>query len=152
MKSLENAEQTRVDTVADILQTSRRRFPDRVAVKTRDGAARTYRELDLRSTKLANGLLTAGLSHGDRICAWLPDSVEYVELYLAAAKAGLVLVPVNARLVAAEAAYIIANADPAMLIWSSAHDEQVPSLLGEHRPLTMTIGPSESPADFDFEA
>ena len=152
MKSLENAEQTHVDTVADILQTSRRRFPDRVAVKTRDGVARTYRELELRSTKLANGLLTAGLSQGDRICAWLPDSVEYVELYLAAAKAGLVLVPVNARLVAAEAAYIIANADPAMLIWSSAHDEQVPSLLGEHRPLTMTIGPSESTADFDFEA
>jgi acyl-CoA synthetase (AMP-forming)/AMP-acid ligase II len=151
MHSLENAEQTRIDTVGDILQTSRRRFPDRVAVKTRDGAARTYRELDVRTAKLANGLLGAGLSPGDRICAWLPDSVEYAELYLAAAKAGLVMVPVNARLVAAEAAFIIADADPAMLVWSKAHDEQVPALLSEHRPLTVTVGTSALKADFEFE-
>jgi acyl-CoA synthetase (AMP-forming)/AMP-acid ligase II len=151
VNSLENAEQTRIDAVGDILQTSRRRFPERVAVKTRDGAMRTYRELDLRSTKLANGLLGAGLSPGDRICAWLPDRIEYLELYLAAAKAGLVMVPVNARLAAAEAAFIIANADPAMLVWSRDHDEQVPALLGERQPLTVTVGSSALKGDFDFE-
>jgi acyl-CoA synthetase (AMP-forming)/AMP-acid ligase II len=152
MSSLVNGGKTSIDTVADILVTSRRRFPDRIAVRTRDGAQRTYRDLDLRTTSLANGLLGAGLSPGDRICAWLPDCIEYVELYLAAAKAGLVLVPVNARLVGAEAAFIIADADPAMLVWSGTHDEQVAALPDGRNLLGMTVGTSALKAGFDFEA
>jgi acyl-CoA synthetase (AMP-forming)/AMP-acid ligase II len=151
MPALVNGEKTSVETVADILETSRRRFPDRVAVKSKDGAQRTYRDLDTRTTRLANGLIGAGLSPGDRICAWLPDSVEYVELYLAAAKAGLVVVPINARLVAAEAEFIISDANPSMLFWSAALDEQVAAIPDAYKALGVAVGTSAIRADLSFE-
>ena len=93
-------------TVGDLVRLGALRSPDRVAVKMREGGrAVTYAELDARSDRLANALLGLGLSRGERIGAWLGDCVEYVELYMALAKAGLIMVPINARVRAAEAAH-----------------------------------------------
>ena len=63
------------------------RTPRRVAVRVDEGASRTYAQLDERSARLANALRGLGLQAGDRVGAWMNDSVEYVELYVAAAKA-----------------------------------------------------------------
>ncbi|MBS1845316.1 MAG: AMP-binding protein [Actinobacteria bacterium] len=94
-----------------------RRSPDRVAVKMREGREVTYAELDRRTDRLANALLGMGLGPGDRVGAWLPDCVEYVELYLAVAKAGLVMVPVNARLRAGEASYPLVDSGAKVLFF-----------------------------------
>lgn len=79
--------------------------PDQVALRTLSGIDRTYSELDARTTRLANGLLAKGFTRGDRIAAWLDTCPQYWELYLAIAKAGLVLVPINAMFTEHEAAY-----------------------------------------------
>jgi acyl-CoA synthetase (AMP-forming)/AMP-acid ligase II len=97
--------------VGDLVRLGARRSPDRVAVKMRDGNRTvTYAEFDQRTDRLANALLGLGLVRGDRVGAWLGDCVEYVELYLALAKAGLIMVPVNARVRAAEAAHPLSDA------------------------------------------
>jgi acyl-CoA synthetase (AMP-forming)/AMP-acid ligase II len=152
--ALPDATVSRVDTVADILRTGARRFPDRVAVKLREtGETRSYRDLDERTTSLANALLDVGLRRGERVCTWLPDSLEYIELYLAVAKAGLVLVPVNARLVAAEAKYIIEHSEPGLLVWSSQHAAEVPKVVESSAAFkTLTIGDSSTPSDFEYDA
>lgn len=96
--------------VGDLVRLGARRSPERIAVKVRDGREVSYAELDERTDRLANALLGLGLARGDRVGAWLGDSVEYVELYLALAKAGLIMVPVNARLRTAEAAHPLSDA------------------------------------------
>lgn len=71
----------------------------------------SYRELDDRSDRLAAAAIAHGLRPGDRIGCWMTTSVAYVEIYLAAAKAGLVIVPVNERYTVAEATHIVQDAD-----------------------------------------
>jgi fatty-acyl-CoA synthase len=103
--------------VGDLARLGARRSPDRVAVKMREGRAVTYAELDERTDRLANALLGLGLCRGDRVGAWLGDCVEYVELYIALAKAGLIMVPVNARVRETEASHPLADAGVRVLFF-----------------------------------
>ena len=67
---------------------------DHVAVVV-DGVPRTYRELNASVNRLANALDGLGLRKGDKIAAVLPNCLEFIELYLAAARTGLVMVPMS---------------------------------------------------------
>ena len=58
----------------------------------------TYRQWNERSSRLANALLGLGLGKGDRMAILAYNCVEWLEIYVAIAKAGLVAVPVNFRL------------------------------------------------------
>jgi acyl-CoA synthetase (AMP-forming)/AMP-acid ligase II len=117
-------------TIGEALDASAQRTPERIAIKLRDGSdQRTYTQLAERTTRLANALLDSGLvQRGDRIAAWMEDCIEYVELYLAAARAGLVVAPINARYVAPEAAYQLADAQVAALAWTPELDARVAAL------------------------
>lgn len=84
-----------------------RRTPNRAAVKERSGRARTYAELDDRTNRLAHALRHSGFERGDRVAVWMDDVIEYVELYVALAKAELVVVPINTRFTVDEAAYLV---------------------------------------------
>lgn len=105
-----------------------RRAPDRIAIQEFGGSHRTYRQLDQRTTKLANALLGSGLKPGDRIAAWLEDVVEYVELYHAVAKAGIMMVPINALFTASEADFILENSGSRRLFSSESFAERIGNL------------------------
>ena len=59
----------------------------------------TYRELFQRSLRLAALLKDAGFGKGDRISCLPVNSVEYLDLFMAAARLGAILTPMNYRLV-----------------------------------------------------
>jgi acyl-CoA synthetase (AMP-forming)/AMP-acid ligase II len=139
-------------TVGTLVQLGAARSPGRVAVMTPRGDTRTYAELDARTDRLANALLANGLGPGDRVAAWMEDCIEYVELYLAAAKAGLVVVPINARLLAAEAAYPLADSGARALFWTSGLDGCVAELEGlSPELLRVSLTPSEDTPSLIFE-
>ncbi len=92
------------------LKVNARKFPTTVAVKDSHRSL-TYPQLNARANQLAQGLLALGLSKGDKIAVLMENSIEIVELYLATAKTGLLIVPINFRLVGREAAYIVDNSD-----------------------------------------
>jgi fatty-acyl-CoA synthase len=126
-------------TVAELLGPGVERHPGRIAVKLRDGSdQRTYAELEERTTRLANALLDAGVQRGDRIATWMEDCLEYVEVYLAAAKAGLVIAPINARFVAREADYQLEDAEASALVWTPGLADRV-AQLDEQGGLKTTI-------------
>ncbi|MBB5873387.1 long-chain acyl-CoA synthetase [Allocatelliglobosispora scoriae] len=108
------------------------------AVAVIDGARRlTYAELDDRASRLANALLGSGLRPGDRVALLLGNRLEYCEIAAGLAKAGLVLVPLNPRLTAAEIAFIVEHAETRALIAdeSLAHLAPEPEraiTVGEH--------------------
>ena len=91
------------------------------------GPAVTYRTFDDRTTRLANALLSVAFP-GERIAAWLPTGIEYLEVYAAAAKAGLVLVPVHERFTTGEATYLLDDSQARVLIHGAPMDERVAQL------------------------
>jgi len=72
------------------------RWADREAIVVRHQDVRwTYARFREEVDALALGLLALGLEPGDRVGIWSPNRVEWVQLQLACAKAGLVLVTIN---------------------------------------------------------
>ncbi len=102
-------------TIGQMLTVHARLFPERIGA--RDLArAMTFRQWNQRARRLANALLGLGLRKGDRVAVLATNRVEWAELYAATAKAGLVVVPINFRLVGAEIGYILENAEAAAIV------------------------------------
>ena len=71
--------------------------PDKEAVV--DGEKRlTYIQLNERVNRVSKALQKLGLKSGDRLSILSTNCVEYVEIIMAAAKLGAILVPLNWRL------------------------------------------------------
>ena len=88
--------------VGDILERMTWSEPDKLALIAAPEAiadpqyARvTYRQADETANRVANGLLSTGLSRGDRVALLCENSVEAYLTKMAIAKAGLVVVPIN---------------------------------------------------------
>jgi fatty-acyl-CoA synthase len=76
----------------------------------------TFQEWHDRSARLAAGLLKAGLSKGDRVAILAYNRLEWAEIYVAFAQAGLIAVPVNFRLSAPEIGYICVDCGVSAII------------------------------------
>jgi len=120
-----------LNDLGSVVALGARRNPERIAVKeAASGRSRTYAQLDERATRLANALRGLGLITGERVAGWLDDVVEYVELYVAAAKAGLVMVPINSRLTHHEAAFQLDRTGARALVYSRSQADRVEELIG----------------------
>ncbi|MGH3906875.1 MAG: acyl-CoA synthetase [Pseudonocardiaceae bacterium] len=91
------------------------RSPDRIALSYA-GRRLPYAELNQRVDALAAGLAGRGLAAGDRVVLWLRNCPEFIESFFACWKLGLVAVPVNARLRAADVAFHAADCGASALI------------------------------------
>ena len=99
-------------------------WPDRPAVLFRDGAL-SYRDLELRSNRLAHALLALGLKRGDRVAVVSPNRPEIVELECALYKIGLVKVALNSRLAQNELDDALDNAQPMACLAGPEHRAMV---------------------------
>jgi fatty-acyl-CoA synthase len=82
---------------------------DRVGARDLDRSL-TFGQWNERSCRLANALLGIGLAKGDRFIVLAYNTLEWLEIYAAAAKAGVIVVPVNFRLIGPEVRFIVENA------------------------------------------
>jgi fatty-acyl-CoA synthase len=92
-------------TIGETLAAQARLQPARVGARDLERAM-TFREWNQRACRLGNALLGLRLRKGDRIAVIAYNRLEWAEIYMAAAKAGLVAVPINFRLTAPEALFI----------------------------------------------
>ena len=96
--------------LAQLLQRSARLAPDARAIARGKEPVLSYGQLADRVARLANGLRTKlGLAEGDRVGLAMKNCVEYHEVLFACWHAGLVAVPMNAKLHPKEFAYILEN-------------------------------------------
>jgi acyl-CoA synthetase (AMP-forming)/AMP-acid ligase II len=107
-----------------------RYFPEQPAVIFEDRVM-SFRQLEERSNRLANALIGLGLRKGDRVAFQMSNGPAIVELECALYKAGLVRVPLNARLAPAEVLDVIANGDPKVFLVGDSHAEAVQQLAGQ---------------------
>jgi len=114
--------------LGEILRIHAKKFPEKIAVKDWRGKTKTYSELDLRTNRLANSLLSTGLRKGDRLAVMLYNCVEFVEVCCACAKIGVVVVTVNWRFVGQEVEYVVNNSDARAMMLDEEFFECVSSV------------------------
>ncbi|MES1256836.1 MAG: AMP-binding protein, partial [Acidobacteriota bacterium] len=84
------------------------------------GKTWTFGDLDARSNRLSQVFLRRGLRAGDRLCVYLVNSVEMIDIYLACVKLGVIFVPVNVLYRDREIRHILTDALPSALITDMA--------------------------------
>jgi malonyl-CoA/methylmalonyl-CoA synthetase len=83
-----------------------------------DGASATltFGELDARSNRVAQYLTARGFTPGDRLGFFLPNCVEFIDLFLACIKLGVIVVPINVLYREREIAHIVGDAEPKAIV------------------------------------
>uniref|UniRef100_A0A8C4DG91 Medium-chain acyl-CoA ligase ACSF2, mitochondrial n=1 Tax=Dicentrarchus labrax TaxID=13489 RepID=A0A8C4DG91_DICLA len=83
-------------TVGETLLRTVERWPDREAMAFLEGGVRkTFAQFQQDVDRAAAGLLALGLTKGDRLGMWGPNTYEWILFQFATAKAGIILVSVN---------------------------------------------------------
>ena len=93
-----------------------------------DGIASfTFGDLERRSNQLAHALRRRGLATGDRIAFFLQNRIEVIDLWLAAIKLNLIVVPINVLYRERELTHILTDAEPTAVITSDDLVEVIPA-------------------------
>ena len=108
--------------LGEIVNVNAYKYPNKLALKD-DRRQLTFEELNERTNKLANGILKNGIKKGDKIAILSNNSIEFMEIYVAAAKGGFIIVPLNFRLHPDDISFIINNSDAKWLFVESRFRE-----------------------------
>jgi len=118
-----------------MIKVNAKKFPNTIALEDKKRSF-TYPELNKRVNKLSHSLVSLGLKKGDKIAVLLENSIEIVEAYLAAAKTGMVIVPVHFRFVGREIKNIIDNSDAKAFVVHDEFTETVDSIKSKLNNIT----------------
>jgi malonyl-CoA/methylmalonyl-CoA synthetase len=88
---------------------------DKVALEFA-GSTYTFGDIDDRSNRMAALLRDRGLETGDRLCVYLANCLEMIDLYLACVKLGVIFVPVNILYREREITHILADSEPKAVV------------------------------------
>ncbi len=102
--------------------------PDRPAMILGQ-TVRTYGQLDARARRLASVLETLGAGPGRPLAAVLPNGIEMFEVATAAAMLNAPFLPVNWHLRSDELAYILDDADVAVVVGQVGYDDDLTKAL-----------------------
>ena len=83
----------------------------------------TFLELDEQVKKIANGLIDLGLEKGDRVSILSQNTIEFLALFFACGRVGLVAHALNWRLGSDELVQIIENGQPKLIITQGQFSE-----------------------------
>jgi acyl-CoA synthetase (AMP-forming)/AMP-acid ligase II len=118
-------------TAAQVLWDAAGAGPDRPAVTDLDdpvGTTRTYAQMVARVAAVGAGFLGLGLEPGDRVALLLPNGHAYVDSYLGAVAAGLVVVPLNVRLLREDYLHMLGDSGARVLVTTSEFLDRIPEL------------------------
>jgi acyl-CoA synthetase (AMP-forming)/AMP-acid ligase II len=103
----------------------------------------TYGALDERVRRLANGLVgKLRLDKGDRVAVLARNCIEYMEVYYACARVGLIAQPLNWRLGVPELLKIVSDGEPRVLVFSGEYREVAEQIAAGAGPtLCLAFGP-----------
>jgi acyl-CoA synthetase (AMP-forming)/AMP-acid ligase II len=97
-----------------------RYYPHQPALTLSNESRVTFSQLHDRVKRLAAALVANGFVASDRLALLLPNSPEYIELVYACSWLGVIAVPINARLSAAEIDGVLLDAKPRGLVRHSS--------------------------------
>ena len=118
----------------DMVKVHSKRTPTKIAFKDSERFI-SFRDYEIRTNKLANALLsTFHLNKGDKIAVLINNCIEFVEIYLACAKAGIIVVPISFRLNEKEISFICENSDAKVFITEEKYVEKINTIKNDFLP------------------
>lgn len=134
-------------SIFEVVRDTAAMSPERLAIIVDDGEQRTYGELLDTAHRLAAAFLELGLRRGDRLALLLDNRAEWVEVYVAALGAGLVVVPANPGWTSPELAYLLENSGARALVCAGEMGARALALREEIASLETVI--AVEPGDED---
>ncbi|MCA1032355.1 acyl--CoA ligase [Bacillus timonensis] len=117
---------------------------NKVALKWEDESGQkkeiTYDKLIKNANKIGNALIKKGLQKGDKVLVIIPRLIEAYTIYIAALKAGLVVIPCSEMLRAKDLQYRIAHGDVKAVISYYPYADQFESI--EDTIIKFSVGQS----------
>jgi long-chain acyl-CoA synthetase len=117
-------------TLNVLLQRHARYRPQHTALVFGDTRL-TWAEFNARVNRLANALLHAGLKKGDKMATILPNSLELLEIFMAVAKIGVVVVPLSPLLRGTGLTRLLNDSDSVMIVTYREFTEILTPLRGD---------------------
>ncbi len=102
--------------VSDLSQHGAERWGDRAAIAFPGERELSFAEIDRLAGRFAGGLAGRGVSAGDRVVLYLPNSWQWVVAYHAIARLGAVVVPANILLSPAEVRFMAEDAEARAIV------------------------------------
>ena len=102
-----------------------------------------YREFNQQINRAANALLGLGIRKGDKVATLLPNCLELLEVYWAAAKVGAIVVPMSTLLLEGALISLLNDSDAAIVITDNSFCDLLQSIkdklpdIPENRYLTI---------------
>jgi long-chain acyl-CoA synthetase len=104
-----------IATIADLVRVHAQERPDKPAITFGDRTV-TFRNLDERSSQVANALLAEGVGTADRVAILDKNSIEYFELLFGGGKVNAANVAVNWRLAPPEISQILNDSEAKVVV------------------------------------
>jgi long-chain acyl-CoA synthetase len=109
------------------------------AGKQKEFSTWTYGQMASEVRRIGRGLLAQGLVKGDRVALWCENRPEWMMVWLGAAAAGLVIVPIDFTLHDNEALNILRMSGPRAFFCSGRKEEFAGSLAKEGLKLDLLV-------------
>lgn len=116
--------------LATVLMKRARRSPDKPWLLTNEGAC-TYRQMDERSGRLAQGFADAGIGAGDTVLIMLPDTIDYIAIWCALSKIGAIEVPVNVHYRGTILAHIVNDSSARTMVIDAGFLDRLDAIAGQ---------------------
>src|SRR5271157_4512000 len=116
--------------IGALLPRHARYRPDHLALVVGDQRL-TYQGLNAAVNRLANALLANGIAKGDKIATVLPNCLELMVAYWAAAKTGIVIVPMSTLMQDHGLATLLQDSDSVAVLAEASFAEILTHIRGE---------------------
>lgn len=109
------------------------------------------RQFNERVNKTADALCRLGVAKGDRVAVLMSNCSEFLEIFFACAKTGILMVPLNFRLAVPELVYILKDCTPFLLIYSDEFTDKIQGIQAANTPVKKYLRQgAQSPGDAAF--
>jgi len=110
--------------IGKIISKRAKLSPDKTAV-IHENFHITYKQLNEESNRVANYLIKKGIKQGDRISTILLNCPEFLSVYFAAAKLGVIFVPLNYRMVSSEIKFQLNDCGSRLLFYHDVFQKNI---------------------------
>ncbi|MGX9427850.1 MULTISPECIES: class I adenylate-forming enzyme family protein [Bradyrhizobium] len=124
--------------IATLLDRHAKKRPDQIAYWDTTRSV-TYAQLAERTASIAANLTKAGLGEGDKLAIYLPNGVDWIEICLAALRAGAVVVPISIDAAEGEISYRLTDAGCTLIATTAARKDLVGKICSDAGIAAATI-------------
>lgn len=103
-------------TLTRLLRASTARNPDATAL-IYQGDTVTFQALETQSARIASGLRELGVSKGDRVAIWMPNTPAWFACFFACCRIGAIALATNTRFRSAEMEDILGRSEAKVLVY-----------------------------------